>query len=105
MRLIDADELKKKLWSPIETYITENIVTEEEINKTPTAYDIDKVVKQLDNSDVGTMFCSQCKYAKECETIADEMLEKYELNDRVDLCAMVMKTKAIEIVKGGGTDD
>ena len=33
MRLIDADELKKKLWSPTETYITENIVTEEEIEK------------------------------------------------------------------------
>ena len=53
------------------------------------------------NLDVGTSFCSQCKYAnaKECETIADEMLKKHELNDRVDLCAMLMKTKAIEIVK------
>lgn len=53
-------------------------------------------------SSVGTMFCSQCKYVKECETIADEILE---LNDRVDLCAMVMKTKAIEIVKKGSVTD
>lgn len=48
MRLIDADELKKKLWSPTETWVTENIVTEEEIDETPTAYDIDKVVEQLE---------------------------------------------------------
>lgn len=48
MRLIDADELKKKLWSPTETYITENIVTEEEIDETSTAYDIDKVIEQLE---------------------------------------------------------
>lgn len=50
MRLIDADELKKKLWSPTETYITENIVTEEEIDETSTAYDIDKVVEQLEKT-------------------------------------------------------
>ena len=48
MRLIDADELKKKLWSPTETYITENIVTEEEIDETPTAYDIDEKVGKLE---------------------------------------------------------
>lgn len=48
MRLIDADELKKKLWCPTETWITGNIVTEEEIDETPTAYDIDKVVGQLE---------------------------------------------------------
>ena len=50
MRLIDADELKKKLWSPTETYITENIVTEEEIDETSTAYDIDNVVEQLEET-------------------------------------------------------
>lgn len=48
MRLIDADELKKKLWAPTETWVTENIVTEEEIDETPTAYDIDKVIEQLE---------------------------------------------------------
>lgn len=48
MRLIDADELKKKLWCPTETYVTEDIVTEEEIDETPTAYDIDKVIEQLE---------------------------------------------------------
>lgn len=50
MRLIDADELKKKLWSPTETWVTENIVTEEEIDETPTAYDIDKIVEQLEKT-------------------------------------------------------
>lgn len=50
MRLIDADELKKKLWSPTETWVTENIVTEEEIDETSTAYDIDKVVEQLEKT-------------------------------------------------------
>ena len=48
MRLIDADELKKKLWSPTETWVTENIVTEEEIDETPTAYDIDEKVSKLE---------------------------------------------------------
>ena len=48
MRLIDADELKKKLWSPTETWATENIVTEEEIDETPTAYDIDEKVSKLE---------------------------------------------------------
>ena len=73
MRLIDADELKKKLWSPTETYITENIVTEEEIDETSTAYDIDKVVEQLEENyscDVGNL-------------------------------KMISLDKAIEIVKGG----
>ena len=48
MRLIDADELKKKLWAPTETWVTENIVTKEEIDEIPTAYDIDKVIEQLE---------------------------------------------------------
>ena len=48
MRLIDADELKKKLWSPTETWVAENIVTEEEIDETPTAYDIDEKVSKLE---------------------------------------------------------
>ena len=48
MRLIDADELKKKLWTPTETWVTENIVTEEEIDETPTAYDIDEKVSKLE---------------------------------------------------------
>ena len=45
MRLIDADELKNKLfiaednWNPI--------VTEKEIDEQPTAYDVEKVVEQL----------------------------------------------------------
>ena len=58
MRLIDADELKKKLWSPTETWVTENIVTEEEIDETSTAYDIDKIVEQLEENyscDVGNL--------------------------------------------------
>ena len=112
MRLIDADEFKDYIIDNLEGY---KLLTDEyrdfardiirgflkDIDAQPTAYDIDKVVKQLSNLDVGTSFCSQCKYAnaKECETIADEMLKKHELNDRVDLCAMLMKTKAIEIVK------
>lgn len=48
IRLIDADELKKKLWCPTETYVTEDIVTEEEIDETPTAYDIDEKVSKLE---------------------------------------------------------
>ena len=48
MRLIDADELKKKLWAPTETWVTENIVTEEEIDETPTAYDIDENLGKLE---------------------------------------------------------
>ena len=103
MRLIDIDELKKNIDEKIGDFPHRKMLFNV-IDNQPTAYDIDKVVEQLNNSDVGTMFCGECKYAKECETIADEMLEKYELNDRVDLCAMVMRTKAIEIVKKGSAE-
>lgn len=111
-RLIYADELYDTLANKLtwlmrygdDVYLEVGKDIREVIDAQPTAYDIDKVVEQLNNLDVGTLFCSQCKYVKECETIADEMMEKYELNDRVDLCAMVMKTKAIEIVKKGGAE-
>ena len=73
--MIDADELKKKLWSPTETYITENIVTEEEIDGTSTAYDIDKVIEQL-----------------------EETFDRWGLDEG-------KKEIMREIVKGGKTDD
>ena len=108
MRLIDADKLIKQFHyggiADTEEDKAWTATVRRTIKAQPTAYDIDKVVEQLNNLDAGTLFCSQCKYVKECETITDEMMEKYELNDKVDLCAMVMKTKAIEIVKKGGLE-
>ena len=101
-RLIDADKLLEELRENHPLSLSYGILSD--IEYFPTAYDVDRVLKQLSDLDVGTMFCSECKYAEECEAIADEMLEKHKLDDRVDLCAMLMKTKAIEIVKKRGTE-
>ena len=81
MRLIDADELKKKLWSPTETWVTENIVTEEEIDETPTAYDIDEKVSKL-------------------EELIEENVGYLRATPEVNAYIKAIRD-AIEIVKGG----
>ena len=80
MRLIDADVLMADV---------RNTITEKSgaidwinlINRQPTAYDPDKVVEQLE------------ELRKECE----DPLQDYDPNYFID--------KAIEIAKGGGTDE
>lgn len=85
MRLIDADELIKyiKTWE-----IGTSISSDQKefincVNEQPTAFDVDKVVKQLDKASDYYEFDEQGK-------------------ERVQ---MINLTEAIEIVKGGGVDD
>ena len=82
MRLIDADALKKDLKSVTlsnGTLVNTNAVLYL-LEEYPTAYDVDKIVEQLE------------ELRKECE----DPLQEYDPNYFID--------KAIEIVKGGGVE-
>ena len=82
MRLIDADELKKELYQQwfMDILLTQRnsedmfYALEQKIDEHPTAYDVDKVVEQLENDEKHTF----------------------------DGC--INKRYAIEIVKGGGVN-
>lgn len=98
MRLIDADLLKEKIlkWlkpsKPDETEMIEIadaiVSTMMEIDEQPTAFDVDKVVEQLE------------KLADEAN---DKILEAGGLRLYYDGYEDAMRT-AVEIVKGGGVE-
>ncbi len=98
MRLIDADLLKENIsrWlkpsKPDETEMIEVadalVSTMMEIDEQPTAFDVDKVVKQLE------------KLADEAN---DKILETGGLQLYYDGYEDAMRT-AVEIVKGGGAE-
>lgn len=67
------------------------------LKKQPTAYDPDKIVEQLKQLSIGTVLCDKCEYREKC----DDIQEKYDPDDNTDLCTMVAKSLAIEIVKRG----
>lgn len=58
---------------------------------------MDKIVEQLKQLSIGTVLCDKCEYREKC----DDIQEKYNPDDDTDLCTMVAKSLAIEIVKGG----
>lgn len=94
MRLIDADRLMEHLgFYNTEQEQEENvgqIITLEDFDRTPTAYDVDKVVEQLQKiSDEAEDEISVCE--------KEDCLYFDGFSDGVD--------KAIEIVKGGGVDE
>ena len=88
MRLIDADLLLPQIgnrYDEKKDIVPDNLAEgfvqmEKLIKEQPTAYDVDKVVEQLE------------ELRKECE----DPLQEYDPNYFID--------KAIEIVKGGGAD-
>lgn len=87
MRLIDADELKKNLKSVTlsnGTLLNTNTVLLL-LDKYPTAYDVDKVVEQL-------------------EELTEEECTLHECGIRSERCKPCIAKKAIEIVKAGGID-
>ena len=90
MKLIDADKLKEAINSSLntgrETFSPEIIY--EAVDEQPTAFDVDKVVEQLE------------KLADEAN---DKILEAGELQLYYDGYEDAMRT-AVEIVKGGGVD-
>ncbi len=67
------------------------------LEKQPTAYDVDKVVEQLERIKTDNS-CGDCKYKDKC----DELQEFYNPSDDVDLCGLTIKHIAIETVKAGG---
>lgn len=110
MRLIDADalieEMRKWYWdterqrtaekdvSPMDLFTNLAITT---VKNQPTAYDVKEIVQQLE-SIREKEFCActeeDCGYCKYFNTCYDG-----EVGDKLAM------DKAIEIVKGGGTDE
>lgn len=103
MRLIDAD--KDKLKADLEKAISKNedmdcldfLHVASVIDKQPTAYDLDKVVEQLEER---TAFLKDCtKYGNKTtdqQSKSYDTMMMYEVKDLVD--------DLLEIVKAGGTD-
>lgn len=89
MRLIDADKFKDSI---INEYWRGKKTLMQVIDTQPTAYDLDKVVEQLqemkEEDACKNISCVLCKYTAEC--MAGEMGEKVAID------------RAIEIVEGGG---
>ena len=92
MGLIDVDTLKKDLKSVTlsnGTLLNINTVLLL-LDKYPTAYDVDKVVKQLGEVEkIMTSPVNKDCFGEEC---------------KASDCMVCLISKAIEIVKGGGTD-
>jgi hypothetical protein len=92
MRLIDADALKKDLKSVTlsnGTLVNTNAVLYL-LEEYPTAYDVDKVVEQLE----------KLKSLVPVNRVLDDIV-----NDKPkELGMLIAYEKAIEIVKGGGVD-
>lgn len=84
MRLIDADKLKKIIHSAY----SDDLEILDKIDEQPTAFDLDKVVEQLE------------KLADEAN---DKILEAGGLQLYYDGYEDAMRT-AVEIVKGGGIE-
>ena len=87
MRLIDADKLENVDFSDcIDSMEIMNVIDEQ-----PTAYDPDKVVKQLE----------KLKSLVPVNRVLDDIV-----NDKPkELGMLIAYEKAIEIVKGGGIDE
>lgn len=92
MRLIDADKFKQQIAA---ITIRDNLISEksnaicELIDRQPTAYDLDKVIENLDKFAHGDI-CGSCR---SCRTLEDV--------DNIE-CEICGALGALEIVKSGG---
>ena len=92
MILIDADKLKHV----IHCAYSDDLEIIEKIDEQPTAFDVDKIVEQIESikgKEQGACTdeqCENCKYFNDCWD-----------GDMIDNLAL---DKAIEIVKGGGVE-
>ena len=96
MRLIDADALKKDLKSVTlsnGTLVNTNAVLYL-LEEYPTAYDVDVVVKQLEEEK--NLHKRMIKYEQKNGTVTEEFQARR---------AVEVLERAIEIVKGGGVDE
>ena len=92
MRLIDADELIKyiKIWEIGTSISSDQKEFIDCVNKQPTAFDVDKVVEQLEEvKKIMTSPVTEDCFGEEC---------------RASDCTVCLISKAIEIVKGGGVE-
>ena len=95
MKLIDADALKKDLKSVTlsnGTLVNTNAVLYL-LEEYPTAYDVDVVVKQLEEEK--NLHKRMIKYEQKNGTVTEEFQARR---------AVEVLERAIEIVKGGGVD-
>lgn len=76
MRLIDADKLRKE----IHMSYSDDLGIREVINEQPTAYDVDKVVEQLEG------------LKKECA----DPLQEYDTEHFIDRAKEIVKSGSIE---------
>ncbi|WP_287635537.1 hypothetical protein [Bacteroides sp.] len=101
MRLVDADELKKELYQQwfMDILLTQRnsedmfYALAQKIDAQTTAYDVDKVVEQLEKRIQTHERCIE--YEKKNGTITEEFQQRK---------AVEVLKDAIEIVKGGGAD-
>nr|DAL22987.1 MAG TPA_asm: hypothetical protein [Caudoviricetes sp.] len=90
-RLIDADELIKyiKTWEIGTSISSDQKEFIDCVSKQPTAFDVDKVIEQIEN--IRANFdCKLCKYNDDENTICSED------------CSDALIDILLEIVKGGG---
>lgn len=96
MRLIDADAMNAELFYK-QVGGKDSLITAESafemINAQPTAYDVDAVVKQLEEEK--NLHKRMIKYEQKNGTVTEEFQARR---------AVEVLERAIEIVKGGGVD-
>ena len=90
MRLIDADQFNGKV---IASHTGCGVIKLIAINDVPTAYDVDAVVKQLEEEK--NLHEEMIKYEQKNGTITEEFQARR---------AVEVLERAIKIVKGGGVD-
>ena len=98
MRLIDADRCK--YGRIIEAILSEHnfpIIKEMNVSDIPTAYDLDKVVEQLEER---TTFLKEC--TKFGNKDAEQQEKSYATMKMYEVAYLV--DDLLEIVKGGGVD-
>lgn len=103
MRLIDADELRKQLSTMCPLYATDEYdyctkdildKVDDLVQKQPTAYDVDKVVEQLEQQ--------KNQYFRRSDEIKNRFGENFE-NHRL-FSKACSYDNAIQIVKSGGIE-
>ena len=94
MRLIDADALIEEAK---ELHIDDYMLVMAMVSKQPTAYDVEKVVEEINNIDLQHP-CDDCPHLQECDRI------QVEVPNANDLCSLVTKHYAIEAVRKGGVE-
>ena len=92
-RLIDADELIKyiKIWGIGTSIMSDQKEFIDCVNEQPTAFDVDKVIEQLERRRAN-FDCKSCKHNDGENTICNED------------CSDALIDDLLEIVKGGGVE-